>query len=87
MIEKLAQRGRAASSARLFSIDRVQCLIHKLSEDAEEVDPLRHSHCETQIVVHVSECSNDVNDQSSQCDQVWCDALKIINDKLRFSFL
>ncbi len=75
MIEQLSERGRAASPACLLSIDGIECLVHKLAENSEEVHPLRYPHCETQIVVHVRKGSNDVDDQTGQGNQVRCDTL------------
>lgn len=76
MIKKLPKWWWWPSSSRLLSIYGIQCLIHKLAEDTEEIYPLRDSHCETQVVIHVGQRSNDVYHQPSQCDQVWRYALQ-----------
>ena len=71
MIKQLPEWWWWAGSSRLFSIDCVQCLIHKLAKDSEEIDPLWHSHGKAEVIIHVSQRSNDINHQPCECDQVW----------------
>ena len=70
MIEELTQWRGGTSASRLLAIHGVQSLIHKLAENAEEVDPLRDADCEGQIVIHIGKCTYDVNDQTCQGYQI-----------------
>jgi hypothetical protein len=42
VVQQLAKRAAVVDPARLLAVDRVNCLVPKVCEEAEEAQPMRH---------------------------------------------